>query len=378
MATPPIELAKWPAVKAYYERLRARPSVAQRDRGGVQAVPGRARAAPGGSVGYSFPRDRPGASLGPVPMARPDRRSSGSAAPSESAAPAPSLTKATRTSALTSTSAPRRTSCANVIEAPFTATGQVTTSSTSSIRAGLRKSSSHRPHHKGKARRLLLRLRKQRMLLGAHQPQMIGAPALHEAQIIGVIDNAGKIGVLVIDADLQVMAAVADRAVQSSGHSTSPARDPCGHRDSTITFGPIQRCSRHLAVHQQCSQRRPNLASRRCQEGHRVTFNRIAAKSRSQRSSISGTRLVRPDTSEICEIRAGCARKRRFARRPDAGQRTGSEESFESQAHRPSGFHGGHSLVNGVIERTEFPRLERSRYRRQSAISSAQQLAPDS
>jgi glutathione S-transferase len=29
MATPPIELAKWPYVKAYYERLRARPSVAR-------------------------------------------------------------------------------------------------------------------------------------------------------------------------------------------------------------------------------------------------------------------------------------------------------------------------------------------------------------
>jgi glutathione S-transferase len=29
MATPPIELAKWPAVKTYYERLRARPSVAK-------------------------------------------------------------------------------------------------------------------------------------------------------------------------------------------------------------------------------------------------------------------------------------------------------------------------------------------------------------
>jgi glutathione S-transferase len=26
-ATPPIELAKWPAVKAYYERLRTRPSI---------------------------------------------------------------------------------------------------------------------------------------------------------------------------------------------------------------------------------------------------------------------------------------------------------------------------------------------------------------
>src|SRR3954469_2518922 len=52
----------------------------------------------------------------------------------------PSLMKATRTSALTSTSSTRRTSCASVIEAPFTATGHVTTSSTSSIRAGRMKS----------------------------------------------------------------------------------------------------------------------------------------------------------------------------------------------------------------------------------------------
>lgn len=29
MATPPIELANWPNVKAYYERLRARPSIAR-------------------------------------------------------------------------------------------------------------------------------------------------------------------------------------------------------------------------------------------------------------------------------------------------------------------------------------------------------------
>jgi len=29
MATPPIELAKWPGVKAYYERLRVRPSIAR-------------------------------------------------------------------------------------------------------------------------------------------------------------------------------------------------------------------------------------------------------------------------------------------------------------------------------------------------------------
>ena len=29
MATPPVELAKWPVLKAYYERLRTRPSVAK-------------------------------------------------------------------------------------------------------------------------------------------------------------------------------------------------------------------------------------------------------------------------------------------------------------------------------------------------------------
>ena len=122
--------------------------------------------------------------------------------------------KATRTCAFTSTSSPRRTSCASVIEAPFTATGQVTTSSTSSIRAGRRKSICIERTTKAKPGVSACASRKQRVLLGAHQPQMIGAPALHEAQIIGVIDDAGKIGVLVVDADLHVMAAVADLAVE--------------------------------------------------------------------------------------------------------------------------------------------------------------------
>jgi hypothetical protein len=56
------------------------------------------------------------------------------------------------------------------------------------------------------------------MLLGAHQAEMIGAPALHEAQIIGVINDAGKIRVLVVDAELHVMAAVADLAVEGKVH----------------------------------------------------------------------------------------------------------------------------------------------------------------
>src|ERR1700737_1573354 len=56
------------------------------------------------------------------------------------------------------------------------------------------------------------------MLFSAHQPQMIGPSALHEAQVIGVIDDAGKIGVFVIDADLHVVPAVADLAVERGSH----------------------------------------------------------------------------------------------------------------------------------------------------------------
>jgi hypothetical protein len=31
------------------------------------------------------------------------------------------------------------------------------------------------------------------MLLGAHQTQIIGASAFHETQVVGVIDDAGKL-----------------------------------------------------------------------------------------------------------------------------------------------------------------------------------------
>jgi len=42
---------------------------------------------------------------------------------------------------------------------------------------------------------------------------MIGTPALHEPQVIGVVDDAGKIGVFVIDTDLHMVSAITDRAV---------------------------------------------------------------------------------------------------------------------------------------------------------------------
>src|SRR6516162_5495120 len=71
----------------------------------------------------------------------------------------PSLIKATRTSALTRISPPRRTSCASMIEAPFTASGQVTTSSTSSIRR-FKEIQRHRTHDEGKPGRFGFGFRK--------------------------------------------------------------------------------------------------------------------------------------------------------------------------------------------------------------------------
>ncbi len=50
MATPPIELAKWPTVKAYHERLRARPSIAKAVAEEFETVQGRTGAAQGGGV----------------------------------------------------------------------------------------------------------------------------------------------------------------------------------------------------------------------------------------------------------------------------------------------------------------------------------------
>src|SRR5258706_16474001 len=74
---------------------------------------------------------------------------------------------------------------------------------------------------------------------------MIGAAALHEAQVIGVIDDPGKIGVLVKDADLHVMAAVADHAVEGALSLTHRGR----RRGGTLASGcvPPMRASRRAA-----------------------------------------------------------------------------------------------------------------------------------
>src|SRR5580704_8028192 len=60
-------------------------------------------------------------------------------------------------------------------------------------------------------------------MLDAEQPQIVGAAALHEAQIIGVIDDAGKVGVLVIDPHRHEVLAIPDFAVEADqAHSSSP------------------------------------------------------------------------------------------------------------------------------------------------------------
>ena len=108
-----------------------------------------------------------------------------------------------------------------VIEAPFTSSGSVTMSSTSSMRAGLRKSMVIERTTKANPGASFSRRLEQRAVVGADEPQIIGAAALHVAQIIGVIDDAGEVGVLVIDAHGEHMAAVADFAVErNAGHAS--------------------------------------------------------------------------------------------------------------------------------------------------------------
>ena len=108
---------------------------------------------------------------------------------------------------------------------------------------GLAEVDAHRAHHEGKARRLLLGLLEQRALVGAEQAQIVGAAALHEAQIARVIDDAGKIGVLVIDPHRLEMPAVADFAVErgcvhrqffsATRHVLLPSPPPsCGRRSA--------------------------------------------------------------------------------------------------------------------------------------------------
>ena len=73
----------------------------------------------------------------------------------------------------------------------------------------------HRAHHEGEARRLALGFLEQAALIGTEKPQMVRAPALQETQVVGVIDDAGKVGVLVIDPHRHHVPAIANLAVES-------------------------------------------------------------------------------------------------------------------------------------------------------------------
>ena len=82
------------------------------------------------------------------------------------------------------------------------------------MRAGLRKSICIERTTKAKPGASFSASSNKRALIGAKQPQIVGAAALHEAQIARVIDDAGEVGVLVIDPHRHHVAAVADFAVE--------------------------------------------------------------------------------------------------------------------------------------------------------------------
>src|SRR5690349_23142543 len=86
-------------------------------------------------------------------------------------------------------------------------------------------------------------------MIGADQPQVIGAPALHEAQIARVIDDAGEVCVLVIDAHRLTMFAVPDDAIE-------------GARIVSRRCARVHRSSRSLAK-SHTHESRPDLPHRR-------------------------------------------------------------------------------------------------------------------
>ena len=86
------------------------------------------------------------------------------------------------------------------------------------MRAGLRKSIDIERTTKAKPGASRSACFEQRALVGAEQAQIVGAAALHEAQIAGVIDDAGKVGVFVIDPDGLVVPPAVDFAVERGAH----------------------------------------------------------------------------------------------------------------------------------------------------------------
>src|SRR6185437_8308821 len=88
------------------------------------------------------------------------------------------------------------------------------------------------PHHQGETG-----FRAQLFLFYAEPAEHLGARPLREFEIIGVVDEPGCIGVLVIDTDGEEIGAVAHGAIarQSTGHgasSSSVAGTTCASKSS--------------------------------------------------------------------------------------------------------------------------------------------------
>ena len=60
------------------------------------------------------------------------------------------------------------------------------------------------------------------MLIGSEQAQVIRSAAFHEAQKIRVINNLTGVGIFKIDADLHLMASIANFAVKRGCHVRFP------------------------------------------------------------------------------------------------------------------------------------------------------------
>ena len=111
----------------------------------------------------------------------------------------------TVTSAVTSTSSPRRTVWDSTMRAPPSVPAGVSTSSTSSIRAGSQEFDGDPADREGQ--RLAVLAAVEGVMADAELAQVVRAAALHEADVGAVVDNAGEIGVFEIDPDRQDMPA---------------------------------------------------------------------------------------------------------------------------------------------------------------------------
>ncbi|MNY55853.1 hypothetical protein D3C86_1918660 [compost metagenome] len=112
-------------------------------------------------------------------------------------------------------------------------------------------------------------LDRQCRLLDTQEPQKIGAGALHEVQVAGVVDDAGKIGVFVIDALHQSMAVFGQFACKrDQGHASLRQEFPKSCAGTKRHLQALQLCHKPIlhvtqlsflirrTVHEDCDPRR--------------------------------------------------------------------------------------------------------------------------